>query len=57
MAIVWALGAIAFVGIGLLFGRHRHRGRYVDSAAYADEHWREQHERAKVHQHRLTEGR
>jgi hypothetical protein len=57
MTLVWAVIAIAaLIAIGLALGRHAVRPRYIDSAAWTEEHWREQHERAKADQHRLTEG-
>jgi hypothetical protein len=53
MSLVWGVILVAaFVAIGLVLARHvmRHRPRYIYSAAWMDEHWREQHERAK-HRH------
>jgi len=58
MSLVWAVIAIAaLVAMGFRLGRHaaQHRPRYIDSAAWAEEHWREKHERAKTDQQRLTE--
>jgi hypothetical protein len=59
MTLVWAVIVIAaFIAAGFQFGRYmvRRRPRYMDSAAWAEEHWRERHERAKADQHRLSEG-
>ena len=59
MTLVWAIIVItALIALGFQFGRHvvRHRPRYIDSAVWAEEHWREQHERAKVDQGRLSKG-
>jgi hypothetical protein len=54
MSLVWAVIVIAaLIGVGFLLGRYaaRQRARYIYSAAWADEHWREQHERARAHLH------
>jgi len=59
MTLLW--GVVAVVALSVLcfrFGRYLvgRRPRYFDSAAWSEEHWREQHERAKADQHRLGEG-
>lgn len=54
MTLVWAAIAIAaLIGVGFVLGRYvaRQRLRYIYSAAWAEEHWREQHERARAHRH------
>jgi uncharacterized membrane protein len=59
MTLVWAVIVIAaLIAMGFQLGRYavRHRPRYIDSAAWADEHWRERHERAKADQQRRAEG-
>lgn len=54
MTLVWAVISVAALMVaGFVLARYaaRHRSRYMYSAAWAEEHWREQHERAKAHQH------
>ena len=54
MTLVWVVIAVAALMVaGFVLARYaaRHRPRYIYSAAWAEEHWREQHERAKAHQH------
>ena len=54
MTFIWAgIGVAALMVAGFVLARYaaRHRPRYMYSAAWAEEHWREQHERAKAHQH------
>jgi hypothetical protein len=50
MTLVWVVIAIAaLIAVGFVLARYavRHRPRYMYSAAWAEQHWREQHERAK----------
>jgi hypothetical protein len=57
MILFWAVIAVAaLMAIGFVLARYaaRHRPRYIYSAAWAEEHWREQHERAKGN--RLSDG-
>jgi hypothetical protein len=54
MTLVWAVMGVAVLLVaGFVLARYAawHRPRYMYSAAWAEEHWREQHERAKAHQH------
>lgn len=54
MTLVWAVIAVAALMVaGFVLARYaaRHRSRYMYSAAWADGHWRDQHERAKAQQH------
>jgi len=48
---VIAVAGLIVAGFVLVRYAARHRPRYMYSAAWADEHWREQHERVKAHQH------
>jgi hypothetical protein len=51
VTVVYAVIAVAgLIVVGCVLARHiaRQRPRYIYSAAWTDEHWRERHERAKA---------
>jgi len=56
MSLLWVL-VVAAVAV-LLHRRHRRRrrARYVDTPAWTDEHWQEEHERDKIALRRRLEG-
>lgn len=59
MTLFWGVMAVvAMLAMAVALGRHasRHRPRFIDSAAWTEEHWRERHEREKTAQQRAIEG-
>jgi hypothetical protein len=59
MTFFWGVVAVVILAaMAVALGRHasRHRPRFIDSAAWTEEHWRERHERDKAAQQRAIEG-
>jgi hypothetical protein len=58
MSLLWVLVIAVPVAAVLLHRRHRRRRhvRYVDTPAWTEEHWQEEHERDKVALRRRLEG-
>jgi hypothetical protein len=58
MSLLWVLIIAVLIAAALvhrLYRMHR-RDRYVDTPAWEQEHWQEEHERDKVAQRRALEG-
>ena len=58
MSLLWVLAIVVAAVAALLHRRHRmrRRARYVDTPAWTDEHWQEEHERDKIALRRRLEG-
>jgi hypothetical protein len=58
MSLLWVLVIAVPVAAGLAYRRQRmrRRARYVDTPAWTQEHWQEEHERDKVALRRSLEG-
>jgi hypothetical protein len=58
MSLLWVLVIAVPVAAVLLHRRYRRRrrARYVDTPAWTEEHWQEEHERDKVALRRRLEG-
>jgi len=56
MSLLWVLVIAVAVAAGLVHRRQRMRRRYVDTPAWTQEHWREEHERDKAALRRRLEG-
>jgi hypothetical protein len=50
MSLLWVLAIAVPVAAALAYWRHRtqRRARYVDTPAWTEKHWQEEHERDKV---------
>jgi hypothetical protein len=57
MSLLWVLVIAVPIVAVLVHRRHRmrHRTRYVDTPAWTQEHWQEEHERDKLAQRRRLE--
>jgi hypothetical protein len=58
MSLLWVLAIAVPIAAALVFWRQRMRYpvRYVDTPAWTQEHWQEEHERDKIAQRRRLEG-
>lgn len=55
MVMLWAFIVVTGLAIALAVRRHPPRHRYFDSAAWNEQHWREEHEKARVARERMWE--
>jgi hypothetical protein len=56
MSLLWVLIIAVVIAAAIVHRRYRHRIRYVDTPAWKQEHWEEEHERDKLAQRRKLEG-
>ena len=56
MSLLWVLIIAVPIAAALVHRRHHRRTRYVDTPAWKQEHWQEEHERDKVAQRRTLGG-
>jgi hypothetical protein len=56
MSLLWVLVIAVAVAAALVHRRQRTRRRYVDTPAWTQEHWQEEHERDKAALRRRLEG-
>jgi hypothetical protein len=58
MSLLWVPVIAVAVAVVLVYRRHRlrYRARYVDTPAWEQEHWQEEHERDKIALRRELEG-
>jgi|SoimicmetaTmtLAB_FD_contig_31_18106238_length_459_multi_2_in_0_out_0_2 hypothetical protein len=58
MSLLWVLVVAVPVAAALAYGRQRmrRRARYVETPAWTQEHWQEEHERDKAALRRSLEG-
>ena len=56
MSLLWVLVIAVVVAAALVHRRQRTRRRYVDTPAWTQEHWQEEHERDKAALRRRLEG-